>query len=174
MERGGNVEGVKPDQVADVELIIALMEKMIVAVWRDCLSLELEAPFPRISWADSMLRYGTDKPDLRFGLEIEDATAVTRGSGFGVFAGADAVRFLRAPKIFSRAELTALEEFAKQWGAKGLAYLIHDEAGEGPVRRKERDNEQPHSDYREGVPGHGGRYRVGAGRRHLPHADALP
>jgi len=47
-----------------------------------------------------------------------------------VFAGADAVRFLRAPKIFSRAELTALEEFAKQWGAKGLAYLIHDESGE--------------------------------------------
>src|SRR5207248_9523187 len=75
-------------------------------------------------------RFGSDKPDLRFGLEIEDATEITRGSQFGVFAGADSVRFLRAPKAFSRTELAQLEEFAKQWGAKGLAYLVVDESGE--------------------------------------------
>ncbi len=77
-----------------------------------------------------MLRYGSDKPDLRFGLEIQDATEITRGSQFGVFANAPAVRFLVAPRAFSRAELARLEEIAKEWGAKGLAYLVSDESGE--------------------------------------------
>ena len=68
---------------------------------------------------------------LRFELEIEDATDVTRGSQFGVFANADAVRYLRAPRTYSRAELAALEEIAKERGAKGLAYLVRDdESGE--------------------------------------------
>jgi aspartyl-tRNA synthetase len=77
-----------------------------------------------------MLRYGSDKPDLRFGVEIQDATEVTRGSEFGVFANADCVRFLVVPTAFSRAELQRLEDFAKEWGAKGLAYLVVDESGE--------------------------------------------
>ena len=77
-----------------------------------------------------MLRYGSDKPDVRFGLEIQDATDVTRGSEFGVFAGAETVRYIVAPKAFSRGELQRLEEFAKEWGAKGLAYLVFDESGE--------------------------------------------
>jgi aspartyl-tRNA synthetase len=76
-----------------------------------------------------MRRYGTDKPDLRFELEIQDATDVTRGSEFGVFAGAPVVRYLAAPRAFSRAELGRLEELAKEWGAKGLAYLVN-EGGE--------------------------------------------
>ena len=75
-------------------------------------------------------RFGSDKPDTRFGLEIEDATEATRGSEFGVFAGAEAVRFLRVPQAFSRGELAKLEELAKEWGAKGLAYLVYDEEGE--------------------------------------------
>jgi aspartyl-tRNA synthetase len=83
-----------------------------------------------MSYADAMATYGTDKPDLRFGLEIQDATEVTRGSEFGVFSGAEIVRFLVAPRAFSRAELARLEEIAKEWGAKGLAYLVHDESGE--------------------------------------------
>ncbi|MGB2874268.1 MAG: aspartate--tRNA ligase [Gaiellaceae bacterium] len=114
----------------DVEFVIALMEQMLTDVWRECLDRELETPFPRMSYADSMLRYGTDKPDLRYGLEIRDFTAETRGSGFNVFAGAPAVRFLTAPQELSRAELADLEEFAKTWGAKGLAYVVHDEQGE--------------------------------------------
>jgi aspartyl-tRNA synthetase len=77
-----------------------------------------------------MLRYGSDKPDVRFGLEIQEATEVTRGSEFGVFAGAETVRFLVAPKAYSRAELQRLEDVAKEWGAKGLAYLVVDESGE--------------------------------------------
>jgi aspartyl-tRNA synthetase len=82
-----------------------------------------------MSYADAESRYGTDKPDLRFGLEIEDATELTRGSQFGVFANAPAVRFVRVPREFSRAELAGLEARAKEWGAKGLAYLIYDEQG---------------------------------------------
>jgi aspartyl-tRNA synthetase len=83
-----------------------------------------------MSYEDVMARYGTDKPDLRFGLEIEDATEVTRGSEFGVFGNAPAVAFIRVPQELSRTELAALEEVAKEWGARGLAYLVYDEEGE--------------------------------------------
>src|SRR6266513_183343 len=114
----------------DVELIIALMETMMAAVWRECLGIELETPFPRLTYADAMLRYGTDKPDLRFDLEIRDVTDATRESGFNVFAGATAVRCLTVPQELSRAELADLEELAKSWGAKGLAYVVYDESGE--------------------------------------------
>ena len=114
----------------DRELIFELMERMMQTVWRETLGVELETPFPRLKWEEADRRFGTDKPDLRFGLEIEDATEVTRSSEFGVFANAPAVRLLRVPQEFSRAELERLEEFAKEWGAKGLAYLVYDETGE--------------------------------------------
>ena len=80
-------------------------------------------PFPRLSYADSMLRYGTDKPDLRFGLEIQEATELTRDSEFGVFRNAPCVRYVVVPRTFSRSEQARLEELAKEWGAKGLANL---------------------------------------------------
>jgi aspartyl-tRNA synthetase len=114
----------------DVEFILALMEKMIAAVWRECLGVEVETPFPRFSYADSMRGYGTDKPDLRFDLEIRDLTGATRSSGFKVFGDAAAVRCLTVPQELSRAELSELEERAKAWGAKGLAYVVYDESGE--------------------------------------------
>jgi aspartyl-tRNA synthetase len=115
---------------AEREEVLDVMERCVVASFE---ALEREPPprpFPRLSYADAMLRYGTDKPDMRFGLEIQDATEVTRGSEFGVFANAQAVRFLVVPQEFSRAELARLEEVAKEWGAKGLAYLVYDEQGE--------------------------------------------
>jgi aspartyl-tRNA synthetase len=87
-------------------------------------------PFRRLTWQEVMDRYGSDKPDLRFGLEIDDATELTRGSGFGVFANAPAVRYMTVPQEFSRAELERLEALAKEAGAKGLAYLVYDEEGE--------------------------------------------
>jgi aspartyl-tRNA synthetase len=121
-----DVELAFPDQ----EFLLSLMEQMIQTVWRECTGVELGTPFPRMTFEESDRRFGTDKPDLRYALELEDATAATRGSEFGVFAAAEAVRFLRVPRTFSRAELSQLEDFAKQWGAKGLAYLVHDESGE--------------------------------------------
>ena len=87
-------------------------------------------PFRRLTWQKAMTEYGSDKPDLRFGLEIADATELTRGSQFGVFANAPSVRFLTVPQAFSRSELSVLQEVAKEWGAKGLAYLVLDEEGE--------------------------------------------
>jgi len=114
----------------DREFLFDLMERMVRDVWRETIDLDLEIPFPRLTWDEADRRFGSDKPDLRFGLELEDATELTRGSEFGVFAGAACVRFLRVPQAYSRAELERLEAFAKEWGAKGLAYLVFDESGE--------------------------------------------
>ena len=114
----------------DYEELISLTEHLVQSIWRECLGIELEPPFLRTTWDEADRRFGTDKPDLRYELEIEDATEATRGSEFSVFASAEAVRFLRAPREFSRTELAQLEEFAKEWGAKGLAYLVYDDSGE--------------------------------------------
>ena len=111
----------------DREELFASMERMFSTIWRECLGLEIASPFPRMTYEEADRRYGSDKPDTRFELEIEDATTVTRGSEFGVFADAEAVRFLRVPRALSRAELSTLEERAKELGAKGLAYIIGDE-----------------------------------------------
>ena len=121
-----DVEMSFPDQ----EFLYATMERMYARIWRECLGIEIETPFPRMTFAEADRRFGTDKPDTRFGLELEDATEVTRGSEFGVFASAEAVRFLRVPQELSRGDLAKLEELAKEWGAKGLAYLVYDEEGE--------------------------------------------
>jgi aspartyl-tRNA synthetase len=112
------------------EDVLDVLEQVVVASFEALRRTPPTRPFPRMAYAEAMLRYGSDKPDVRFGLEIQDATDVTRGSEFGVFAGADTVRYIVAPKSFSRGELQRLEEFAKEWGAKGLAYLVFDESGE--------------------------------------------
>ncbi|MBA2568177.1 MAG: aspartate--tRNA ligase [Actinobacteria bacterium] len=114
----------------DVEFIIGLMEQMVQSIWQETLGVELETPFQRMTYGEAMLRYGTDKPDLRFGLEIEEATELTRSSEFKVFSGAPAVRFLRVPRELSRAGVEQLEAYAKEWGAKGLAYISYGEDGE--------------------------------------------
>jgi aspartyl-tRNA synthetase len=110
--------------------VLDVMEAVVVdsfaALGRD----PPQRPFPRMGYEEAIARYGTDKPDLRFGLEIQDATEVTRGSEFGVFDAAEAVRFIVVPNEYSRAELARLEEVAKEWGAKGLAYIVHGADGE--------------------------------------------
>jgi aspartyl-tRNA synthetase len=121
-----DVELAFPDQ----QYILGLMERIVPHIWRECIGVELETPFRRMSWQEAELRYGSDKPDLRFGLEIHDATEITRGSEFGVFAGAEAVRYLSVPGELSRAEIQKLEDMAKPWGAKGLAYIVFRVDGE--------------------------------------------
>ena len=115
---------------ADREDVLDALEQAVCAAFEAVGREPPARPFPRLTWHEAMARYGSDKPDRRFGLEIQDATEVTRGSQFGVFANAPAVRFLAVPQELSRAELARLEEVAKEWGAKGLAYLVYDEEGE--------------------------------------------
>jgi aspartyl-tRNA synthetase len=114
----------------DVDYLFALIERTVVRIWRECIGVELETPFPRMTWEEADLKYGSDKPDLRFALQIEDATELTRGSEFGVFANAGAVRYVRVAKELSRGEISKLEETAKGWGARGLAYLVFGADGE--------------------------------------------
>jgi aspartyl-tRNA synthetase len=125
-----DVELAFPDQ----ELLFALMERIMARVWRELRGVEVPTPFLRMTWDEADRRYGSDKPDLRFGLEIEEVTDVTRGSEFKVFADAPCVRFIRIPRELSRGDLAKLEEFAKGWGAKGLAYLVYPDDQDGEVR----------------------------------------
>jgi aspartyl-tRNA synthetase len=111
----------------DREDVLDVLEAAVVASFEAIDRPAPTRPFPRLTYADAMRLYGTDKPDLRFGLEIRDATELTRASEFGVFSKAPVVRYLVVPRAFSRADLGRLEEIAKEWGAKGLAYLVNDD-----------------------------------------------
>jgi aspartyl-tRNA synthetase len=117
-------------EFAEREDVLDVLEGAVVASFEALGREPPQRPFRRLGWQEAMSHYGSDKPDLRFGLEIEDATEATRGSQFKVFADAPCVRLLRVPQELSRADLARLEEFAKAWGAKGLAYLVSDEEGE--------------------------------------------
>ena len=121
-----DVEMAFPDQ----EVLFALMEQIVERIWRECINVEVTPPFQRLSFDEVDARYGSDKPDLRFGLEIQEATELTRGSEFGVFANAPVVRYLSVPRELSRGELDKLEAMAKSWGAKGLAYIVFRAEGE--------------------------------------------
>jgi aspartyl-tRNA synthetase len=114
----------------DREFIFGLMERIVERIWRECIGVELSPPFERLTFDEAMLRFGIDRPDLRFDMEIQEATETTRGSEFGVFAKARCVRYIAVPKEFSRTELQALEAQAKSWGAKGLAYIVFRADGE--------------------------------------------
>ena len=117
--------------------VLDATERMLAAVVREATGRSVPLPLRRIPYAEAMLRYGCDKPDLRFGLEIADATDLARESGFGVFRTAagegGVVRGLRVPggAALSRKEIDGLEKAAKEAGAGGLAWLKR-EAGPEP------------------------------------------
>src|SRR5262249_53171031 len=113
----------------EAQEVLEVMEAAVVGAFDAVGMTPPPRPFPQIGFDEAMARYGSDKPDLRFGLEIQDATEVTRDSEFGVFKNAPCVRYVVAPKAFSRGDLAKLEELVKNWGAKGLAYLVR-EGGE--------------------------------------------
>ncbi len=114
----------------DLEFLFGLVERIVVRIWRECRGVDLETPFRRMPWEEANSRYGSDKPDLRFDLEIEEATELTRGSEFGVFASAAAVRYVRVEGELSRGEIAKLEELVKGWGARGLASIVFRADGE--------------------------------------------
>src|SRR6476619_993652 len=95
------------------EDVLDVMEACVVGAFEAAGAGPPKRPFPHLTYADAMLRYGSDKPDLRFGLEIQDATEVTRGSEFGVFKNAPCVRYVAVQRTFSRSEQARLEEISK-------------------------------------------------------------
>ncbi|MEO7411748.1 MAG: aspartate--tRNA ligase [Opitutaceae bacterium] len=119
----------------DREGIYALFEGMLKKVWKDVLAADLPTPFPRMAYHEAMNRYGVDKPDTRFALELVDLSETFRNSSFKVFqstvAGGGVIKGLNAKGLadLTQGELKALEEVAKSLGAKGLAF-IKVEAGE--------------------------------------------
>lgn len=110
----------------------ALMEELVRKIFRELKGVELK-DFPRIPWRTAMEKYGTDKPDLRFGMELVDVSAIAAASQFKVFTGAieagGSVRGIKVPAVFSRKELDGLAEQAKLFGAQGLAWIAVEEDG---------------------------------------------
>ncbi len=113
----------------DREDMYALIEGLMKRVWQDVLGVELETPFLRMSYFDAMNRFGIDKPDMRFGMELQDCAEVFANSEFKVFAGAlkagGAVKAFNAKGLadLTQGELRSLEDAAKSHGAKGLAFI---------------------------------------------------
>ncbi|MCI4065430.1 aspartate--tRNA ligase [Micromonospora sp. R77] len=124
--------------------VIDLGEAIVSALWKDLAGHEISRPIPRITWHDAMARYGSDKPDLRYGVELTELTDYLRGTEFRVFAGAiDAGGYVGAVVMpggasQTRKELDGWQDWAKARGARGLAYVVLDaETGEarGPVAK---------------------------------------
>jgi aspartyl-tRNA synthetase len=104
------------------------MEGMIGALF-GAFDISISLPLPRLTWRESMERYGSDKPDTRFGFELKDLTPLTRGCGFGVFANAKSVRCIVVDHEFTRKEIDTLTEFVKGLGVKGLAWHKTESSG---------------------------------------------
>ena len=113
----------------EVDDVISATERMVAEVCKEAVGLEVRLPLPRMTWDEAMNRYGSDKPDTRFGMELTDVSEIVRGCGFGVFTGAlEAGGSVRGINVKGQAEMPrkkidARVEFAKGYGAKGLAYL---------------------------------------------------
>ncbi len=113
----------------DREDIYAIFEGMLKKVWKEILGVELATPFQRMPFVEAMNRFGVDKPDLRFGLELADFSAEFKNSGFKVFqstiASGGVVKALNAKGLadLTQGELKSLEDIAKMLGAKGLAFI---------------------------------------------------
>ncbi len=113
----------------DVDDVIEVNERLIQYVCKEAIGLDVQLPIQRMTWQEAMDRYGSDKPDTRFGMELQNVSDVVAGCGFGVFTSAlengGSVRGINAKgqAEMPRKKIDALVEFAKGYGAKGLAYL---------------------------------------------------
>lgn len=120
---------VDEDDVMDVN------ERILQKLFKEILDVDIELPIQRMTWQEAMDRFGSDKPDLRFGMELKDVSDVVKDCGFGVFTGAlengGSVRGINAKGQggMPRKKIDALVKFAKDFGAKGLAYLAVNEDG---------------------------------------------
>ncbi len=119
----------------DVDDVIDVNERMLRYVFKEAVGVDVTLPLPRMSWQEAMDRYGTDKPDTRFGMELTDVSQTVEGCGFGVFTSAleqgGSVRGInvKGQGKMPRKKIDRLTEFAKGCGAKGLAYICINEDG---------------------------------------------
>ncbi|MFB3165813.1 aspartate--tRNA ligase [Neobacillus sp. 179-C4.2 HS] len=125
------------------EDILGLMETMMTGLMKEVKGVDIPAPFPRMTYDEAMSRFGSDKPDTRFGLELVDLSEVVKDSGFKVFAAAvvnggqvKGINVKGAAEKYSRKDIDALTEFVGVYGAKGLAWLKVDAEGlKGPIAK---------------------------------------
>ena len=119
----------------DVDDVIDVNERLLKALFKEILDVDVQLPIQRMTWIEAMNRYGSDKPDTRFGMELIDVTDVVKGCGFGVFTGAiengGSVRGLnvKGQGAMPRKKIDKLVDSAKGNGAKGLAYIAMHEDG---------------------------------------------
>ncbi|KRO18171.1 aspartate--tRNA ligase [Lacticaseibacillus saniviri] len=125
------------------EEIQDIMEGLVAKIMHDVQGVDVQLPFPRMEWQEAMDRFGSDKPDLRFDMEIQDVSDLVKDSAFKVFAGAVAnggqVRALVVPggaEAYSRKKIDEQQEYIKRFGAKGLAWLkVTDDGVSGPIAK---------------------------------------
>ena len=119
----------------DVDDVIDVNERLLAYVFKEAIGVDVPLPIPRMTWQEAMDRFGSDKPDTRFGMELVDVSETVAGCGFGVFTGAlengGSVRGINAKGqgTMPRKKIDKLVSFAKDYGAKGLAYLAVNEDG---------------------------------------------
>ncbi len=119
----------------DVEDVIEVNERLLQYVCKEAIGLDVQLPIPRMTWREAMERFGSDKPDTRFGMELVNVSETVAGCGFGVFTSAlesgGSVRGItvKGQAGMPRKKIDALVDFAKGYGAKGLAYLCVQEDG---------------------------------------------
>lgn len=119
---------------ADMDDVIDVNERLLKKIFK-LVDVDISLPIPRMSWQEAMDRFGSDRPDTRFGMELKDVTEIVKDCGFGVFTGAvengGSVRGINAKGqgAMPRKKIDKLVDFAKDFGAKGLAYLCVNEDG---------------------------------------------
>ena len=119
----------------DIEDVLDVNERLLKYVFKEAIDVDIQLPLPRMPWQEAMDRFGSDKPDTRFGMELVDVSEVVKGCGFGVFTGAlengGSVRGINVEGqgAMPRKKIDKLVEHAKGCGAKGLAYLCINEDG---------------------------------------------
>lgn len=119
----------------DADDVMDVNERLLAKIFKDAIGVEVPLPIQRMTWQEAMDRFGSDKPDIRFGMELKDISDLVKECGFGVFTGAllngGSVRGINAngQGNMPRKKIDALVDFAKGYGAKGLAYLIINEDG---------------------------------------------
>lgn len=139
----------------DEEAFFPILENMIVRLWKEVLGVEIKAPFPRMSYREAMERFGSDKPDVRFGLELKDISKIFESSTFQVFQNAHkanargikgSIRAIVVPgaaEKFSRKDLDDLQAVAASYGAKGLLWMkIQDAEIQSPAAKFFSDAEK--------------------------------